>query len=78
MRYAPGNHKGPNRKDKGQRGGSCNVTACQLPESAIWFNHSTRAYYCTTCARELNRVNWDYAQMFNANHELCTLAEEFS
>lgn len=29
MQYAPGNHEGPNRADKGQLGGSCNVTACQ-------------------------------------------------
>ena len=71
--YAPGNHTGPNRPDKGLFNGSCNVTACQLPNSAHWFNHSTRAYYCGTCARELNRVNSDYRRLFNADHDLCTL-----
>jgi len=30
------------RKDKGVKGGSCNVTACQEPESAFYFNKSTR------------------------------------
>jgi hypothetical protein len=57
MRYAPGNHTGPNRPDKGVKGGACNVTACQLPNSAVWWHHSTRAYYCDVCAEELNRVN---------------------
>lgn len=71
-RYAPGNHEGPNREDKGVFGGACNVTACQLPDSATWFNHSTRKYYCVTCATELNRVNHDFRQMFNKDHDLCT------
>jgi len=44
------------RKDKGVKGGSCNVTACQEPESAFYFNKSTRAYYCENCAREINWV----------------------
>lgn len=35
MRYAPGNHEGPNRADKGEYGGSCNVTACQLARQCI-------------------------------------------
>jgi hypothetical protein len=72
MRYAPGNHEGPNRADKGVKGGSCNVTACQLPDSAHWFNHSTLRWYCEVCATELNRVNWDFPQMFDVKHQLCT------
>jgi hypothetical protein len=74
MRYAPGNHSGPNRADKGHHGGSCNVTACQLPASAFWFNHSTRAYYCETCARAINAANPPNADDFvrNLGHELCT------
>ena len=75
MRYAPGNHSGPNRPDKGQFGGSCNVTACQLPNSATWYNYSTERYYCRTCALELNRVNWDYPQMCGKDHPLCTEGE---
>ena len=53
--YAPGNHPHdePNRADKGKHGGACNVTACQLPNSATWFNHSTRKYYCPTCAHPI-------------------------
>lgn len=39
---------------KGQKDGNCNVTACQRP-GAYWWNTSTRAYYCTSCAREINR-----------------------
>jgi len=41
-------------RDKGQRGGSCNRTACQMPNSAWWFNTSTQAYYCERCARKIN------------------------
>ena len=57
---------------KGKQGGNCNRTACQGP-NAVYFNHSTRAYYCKKCAHWLN------ADEFNARdaqllygHELCT------
>lgn len=75
MRYAPGCHEGPARADKGQYGGSCNVTACQLPDSAHWFNHSTRAYYCATCAKAINEANPQSADSFmqSLGHDLCTL-----
>ena len=77
--YAPGNHPqdAPNREDKGVHGGSCNVTACQLPASAFWYNHSTRKYYCKTCADWLNNDKFnkaDAARLFS--HDLCTLSEE--
>jgi hypothetical protein len=72
MRYAPGNHEGPNRADKGVKGGACNVTACQLPDSATWFHYSTKAYYCEVCATELNRVNRDDAHKLYG-HDLLTL-----
>ena len=39
---------------KGWKGGPCNITACQKPNSAFYFNKSTRAYYCRECAREIN------------------------
>lgn len=39
--------------DKGLRGGSCNVTACQRP-GALYFNKSTCKYYCRRCADEIN------------------------
>lgn len=42
------------RPDKGLKGGSCNVTACQEPNSAFYFNKSTKAYYCRRCADEIN------------------------
>ncbi len=75
MRYAPGNHEGPNRADKGQKGGACNVTACQLPGSAVYFNHSTRAYYCQTCARAINDANAHDSFTIGLGHDLCTLDE---
>lgn len=43
-----------NRSDKGLKNGSCNVTACQRPNSAVYFNKSTRAYYCKQCAEQIN------------------------
>lgn len=43
-----------NKSDKGQLNGSCNRTACQAPH-ALWFNTSTRAYYCAQCADDITR-----------------------
>ncbi|AMB48311.1 hypothetical protein [Methylobacterium sp. AMS5] len=41
---------------KGIFDGNCNVTRCQrVIKGENWFNTSTRAYYCGTCAREINR-----------------------
>jgi hypothetical protein len=64
---------------KGEKGGACNRTACQRPaqqdpDGVRWFNHSTRKYYCGTCAWDLN------TDIFNKRdaqeiwgHDLCTL-----
>lgn len=41
-------------KDKGEFGGSCNFTSCQKPNSATWFNHFTKLYYCPECAKRCN------------------------
>lgn len=38
---------------KGVKDGNCNVTACQRP-GATWWNTSMRAYYCRTCAHDIN------------------------
>jgi hypothetical protein len=72
MRYAPGNHSGPNRSDKGELGGACNVTACQLPNSARFFNHSTRRHYCRACAEAINIANRDDEFVKKLGHDLCT------
>ncbi len=55
---------------KGDRGGSCNRTVCEN-ENAQWFNHSTRAWYCETCARTLNEFRPEEAQALYG-HDLCT------
>lgn len=47
--------EGPNKADKGQRLGSCNVTRCQRP-GAYWWNKGSRAWYCTDCARRINDI----------------------
>lgn len=38
---------------KGKLHGNCNRTACQCPD-ALYFNTSTRAYYCLPCASKIN------------------------
>ncbi len=63
----------PNKPDKGDKNGSCNRTACQRP-GANWFNHSTRRYYCQSCAFMLNDCNRrDAMELYG--HELCTKDE---
>ena len=42
-----------NEELKGVKGGNCNVTASQRPE-AVYYNKSTKAYYCKSCADEIN------------------------
>lgn len=56
---------------KGEKNGNCNREACQKP-GAIYYNHSTRKYYCEDCAMILNDANRvDAMKMFG--HDLCTL-----
>ena len=42
-----------NKPDKGEKGGSCNRTACQQP-NADYYNKATQKYYCYTCAEAIN------------------------
>lgn len=54
---------------KGIFKGNCNRTACQKP-NAVYFNYSTRLYYCASCAYTLNSANRpDANRLFG--HELC-------
>ncbi len=41
---------------KGVKGHNCNRTACQTA-GAVWWNTSTRSWYCTQCAFEINKAN---------------------
>ena len=67
------------KKDKGEKGGSCNRIHCQKPASEDcdgirWFNHSTRKYYCFRCALELNEDRFNKADSQRIwRHNLCTL-----
>lgn len=59
---------------KGEYGEECNRTACSN-NKAIYFNHSTRKYYCKTCALMLNSANyWESQDMFG--HNLCLKVSE--
>lgn len=60
---------------KGAYLGLCNRRACLQP-GAEWFNHSTRKYYCHSCAKLLNEVNADWA-IPEFGHDLCTHGEHF-
>jgi hypothetical protein len=42
------------KPDKGKKDGSCNRGACQRP-GAVFFNLSTRAYYCPKCAHDIDQ-----------------------
>lgn len=60
-----------NKTDKGILGGSCNRSGCQKPDSAFWYNHTTRMYYCSECAFQINKVNKiDALRIYG--HDLCT------
>lgn len=56
--------------EKGKLNGKCNRTACQQP-GAVYYNHSTRAYYCAECADLINKVNPESKRIYS--HDLCTL-----
>lgn len=61
-------------KEKGELYGLCNRSSCLSPMNVRWFNHSTKRYYCASCAHELNMDPCNYRdakRMFG--HELCTL-----
>lgn len=61
---------------KGIKGGDCNVTQCQEPDSAFYFNKSTRKYYCAHCANEINKVNRrDCLELYGVR-DLCELDPE--
>ena len=58
---------------KGEFSEECNITSCQKPKSAYYFNHSTRKYYCEECAKRLNNDPYnkkDSERLFG--HDLCT------
>lgn len=68
----------PDGPAKGEKGGNCNRSACQAP-GAYWYNHSTRLYYCETCAEILNKDKFnreDAQRMYG--HPLCTLDPDFA
>lgn len=63
----------PHCIQKGEFRGICNLTACQSGIPATWYNHSTRKYYCESCASRLNVDEFnrrDAQRMFG--HDLCT------
>jgi hypothetical protein len=61
------------KERKGEFRGDCNRTSC-INKDAVYYNHSTRLYYCVYCAVMLNQVNYsDAMRLFG--HDLCTLGE---
>jgi hypothetical protein len=48
-------------KVKGEYKGLCNRKACQSPHNVVYFNSSTRKYYCPRCAKMIN----DYSEIMD-------------
>jgi hypothetical protein len=48
-----GAYDGPDKPNKGKRGGACNRQLCQ-DEPANWFNRGSLSWYCTGCAWTLS------------------------
>lgn len=48
---------------KGEYKGLCNRSACLKP-GALYFNHSTRKYYCSQCAILINEANPESFKMY--------------
>lgn len=40
--------------ERPEPGTLCNRKACRSPTNVIWWNVSTRAWYCPSCARLIN------------------------
>lgn len=58
---------------KGEYKGSCNITACQKPNSATWYNHFNHQYYCPDCAFRLNTDVFNKRSADeNLGHAMCT------
>jgi hypothetical protein len=53
---------------KGDFKEECNRTACNN-KNAVFFNHSTRKYYCFPCAALINRMNPEADEIYG--HALC-------
>jgi len=45
---------------KGVEGGNCNRTACQGP-NAVWYNRSTKKFYCRNCALTIQQEENNFA-----------------
>lgn len=76
IEYVPPSEQIVYKPDKGLKNGSCNVTSCQQP-GAIYFNKSTRKYYCKRCADAINWVGGrkDTTELYGVPL-LCELDEE--
>lgn len=58
---------------KGEYGQECNITACQKPNSAYWYNHFNQKYYCEDCASRLNNDEYNKRDAQRLlGHQMCT------
>ena len=60
---------------KGEYGQECNITACQKPNSATWFNHLNQKYYCPACANRLNNDEFNkrsVRELLGEGKQMCT------
>lgn len=62
---------------KGEYGQECNITSCQKPNSANWFNHFNQKYYCEVCANRLNNDEFNKKDSQRIlGHQMCTKVVE--
>lgn len=58
--------------NKGEFGGTCNLSRCKTKLPATFYNYGTRCYYCRECANELNSDPYNIADALRLfGHELC-------
>lgn len=61
---------------KGDYKDTCNITRCDK-DNAIYYNHSTRMYYCEHCANRLNMDKFNSKEALQLfGHDLLTLGLE--
>lgn len=51
----------------------CNRTACQTARNVVYWNHSTRAYYCPSCAHAINSGAGTQYDKFGNAVPLCSI-----
>jgi hypothetical protein len=64
------------KDNKGELNGKCNITSCQKPNSATWYNHSTQSITVLHVQKRLNNDIFNKpAALDMFGHDLCTVVK---